>query len=75
VAVHDSKGLAAAIVKLANDPPLRARLAAAGRERVTRHFDFPRFVQSHKKLYEALQRGRRPADVPEIAVRAAASGH
>jgi glycosyltransferase involved in cell wall biosynthesis len=75
VAGRDSKGLAAAIVKLANDAPLRARLAAAGRERVAQNFDLPRFVQSHKKLYEALQSGRRPVDVPEIAVRPAAGSH
>lgn len=72
VAGRDIKGLAAAIVKLANDAPLRARLAGAARERVTQQFDFRRFVQNHHKLYAALQSGRRPVDVPEIAVHPAA---
>jgi len=43
--------LAEAIVRLADDAPLRARLGAAGRQRVRRHFTIERFIARHADLY------------------------
>lgn len=67
VPVRDIERLAAAIVRLAGDASLRARLGVAGRERATRHFGVERFVRDHQALYDALLGGRRPIDVPELA--------
>jgi len=65
---RDPASLAAAIVRLAGDPALRGRMGAAGRRRVHEEFDVDRFVRSHAALYAALQAGKRPADVLDIAV-------
>lgn len=63
---HDPAQLAAAIVRLAADPALRARMGGAGRTRVAARFGVPQFVLGHRKLYDALLAGKTPADVPEI---------
>lgn len=68
VPAHDSASLATALLRLADDADLRVRLGAAGRKRVTDMFSVERFVAGHRALYAALQAGRRPADVSEIAV-------
>lgn len=68
VAPRDSESLAAAVARLAQDAALRARMGAAGRRRVSEQFGVERFVRSHRALYDALRAGRRPGDVPEIAV-------
>jgi len=65
---RDPKGLADAIVRLAGDAALRARMGAAGRRRVHDEFGVERFVRNHASLYAALQAGKRPADVADIAV-------
>jgi glycosyltransferase involved in cell wall biosynthesis len=69
VPARDHESLAVAIVRLANDPILRARFGAAGRQRVVEHFGLQRFVQSHRELYDALRAGNQPADVPSVAIR------
>jgi glycosyltransferase involved in cell wall biosynthesis len=65
---RDSKALAEVIVRLARDASLRERLGTAGRERVTQRFGLEAFIGRHRSLYAALLAGRRPCDVPELAV-------
>jgi glycosyltransferase involved in cell wall biosynthesis len=65
---RDSKSLAAAIVRLANDASLRKRFGNAGRQRVASQFSAQRCVDSHYALYHALRAGKRPSDVPAIAI-------
>jgi len=65
---RDPKGLATAILRLAGHQALRARMGAAGRQRVHEQFGVDRFVRSHAALYAALEADKRPADVPDIAV-------
>ena len=50
--------LAAALRRLAGDPPLRARLGASARARVLREFTLERSVQCHLDLCERLAAGR-----------------
>jgi glycosyltransferase involved in cell wall biosynthesis len=47
----DPSALAAALQCLLDEPELRARLGAAGRARVERHFALDTFLQSHLDLY------------------------
>jgi len=65
---HDSESLAAAMVQLADDGALRARLGDAGRQRAIMQFGVQHFVESHRALYHALHAGRRPSDVPGVAI-------
>jgi glycosyltransferase involved in cell wall biosynthesis len=65
---RDSKALAEAIIRLANDASLRERLGTAGRRRVAQRFGLADFVGGHRSLYAALLAGRRPCDVPQLAV-------
>ncbi|CAM5745537.1 putative D-inositol 3-phosphate glycosyltransferase [Streptomyces afghaniensis 772] len=53
----DSEALAAGLVRLLGDPELRARLGAAGRERVLRHFTWARAAEGTVARYrEAIAR-------------------
>ncbi len=65
---RDSKSLAAAIVRLANDASLRKRFGNAGRQRVASQFSAQRCIDSHYALYHALRAGKRPSDVPAVAI-------
>ena len=49
-----SEALAAAINRLAADPDLRARFAAAGRARVEAHFSWEGIARTTLALYEKL---------------------
>ncbi len=55
----DVEGLADALVSLARDPSERARLAAIGRERAVRDFDWAATVDSYAALYARLIPGSR----------------
>ncbi|MFF5160009.1 glycosyltransferase family 4 protein [Streptomyces sp. NPDC000348] len=56
----DAGALAAALTRLLGDPELRARLGAAGRERVLRHFTWARAAQGTVARYrEAMARAGR----------------
>lgn len=56
----DAGALAAGLSRLLGDPDLRARLGAAGRERVLRHFTWARAAEGTVARYrEALARDRR----------------
>jgi glycosyltransferase involved in cell wall biosynthesis len=66
---RDGKTLAAAIVRLASDASLRACFGAAGRERVAAQFSVRRFIDGHFALYDVLRVGKRPSDVPTVAIR------
>jgi glycosyltransferase involved in cell wall biosynthesis len=68
VPARDTARLAAAIVRLANDPALRTRFGAAARQRAVDQFSVERFVQSHRRLYDALRAGRPVSDVPDVRV-------
>ncbi|MDQ0748086.1 glycosyltransferase involved in cell wall biosynthesis [Streptomyces africanus] len=55
----DSEALAAGLVRLLGDPELRARLGAAGRERVLRHFTWARAAEGTVARYrEAIARSQ-----------------
>ncbi|HEX7085343.1 MAG TPA: glycosyltransferase [Vicinamibacterales bacterium] len=51
---HDAEGLASAVQKLAADPALARRLAAAGRRRVERHFDRARQAERFTRVFTRL---------------------
>jgi glycosyltransferase involved in cell wall biosynthesis len=68
VPARDVRALSEAILRLADDQNLRAKYGHAGRKRVTEHFSLGRFVECHRKLYQALAAGSRPFDLPEIRV-------
>ena len=60
----DADALAAAILRLLADPPLRAALAAAGRQDVLNRFTIGRVARDVERLYDRLlaeAAGRRPA--------------
>jgi glycosyltransferase involved in cell wall biosynthesis len=50
----DSRALAAAIVELLKDSPLRARYGEAGRQRVAQHFGVDRLVEGTLETYRRL---------------------
>jgi len=54
-AVHD---LAAAMVKLATDPALRARMGQAARQRLKEHFSWDRKASLMMEIYEGVCRAR-----------------
>lgn len=49
---HDEGAMAAAIVRLLQDQPLRARFAAAGRQRAAEHFGVDRMVSETLGVYQ-----------------------
>ena len=55
----DPVALAQAVLRLLQDPPLAARLAQAGRERVERCFDQARMAEAYNALYARLLDRRR----------------
>jgi glycosyltransferase involved in cell wall biosynthesis len=59
----DPGALAKAVGRLVGDPRLRARLGAAGREYVAKHYDWTENAQQMASIYERLLSGR-PARQP-----------
>jgi rhamnosyl/mannosyltransferase len=57
---RDAPALAAALNRLLADPAARARLGAAGRERVQRVFTHTRMVAQIDAVYEAVLLGQKP---------------
>jgi glycosyltransferase involved in cell wall biosynthesis len=57
---EDVDALRAALLRLAADPALRARMGAAGRERVEREFTVDRVVKDYEALYSELTVSRTP---------------
>jgi glycosyltransferase involved in cell wall biosynthesis len=53
----DRDAFAQRIIELANDPALRARMGAVGRERITAHFTLARYCQEMIQVLEAAERG------------------
>ena len=51
VPVRDAEALAQALLRLMNDPALRERMGAAGRERAIREFDIRAVVAKHLAIY------------------------
>jgi glycosyltransferase involved in cell wall biosynthesis len=62
------KELAAAILRLANDPAARAAFGEAGRRRVQEHFSLTACVDKYEELYRGLLRGDVPQRIPGIAL-------
>lgn len=60
---HDPTALGEAILILANDPALRAKMGRAARERIERHFAIDRCLNHYENLYRDLESGRIPADI------------
>lgn len=56
---RDAAALAGGIVRLIDDPPLRARLGAEAR-RTSQQYDIAAFVRKMEQLYEILHRVSRP---------------
>jgi glycosyltransferase involved in cell wall biosynthesis len=54
VPVHDPQALAAAILRLAQEPGLRASFGEAGRRRVEQRFSLEACVDRYERLYRAL---------------------
>lgn len=73
VRLHDHAGLAAGIVRLAEDPGLRATTAQRAREVAVRSFDPERSVGSYLELYDRLA-GARPATASAATAAAAKDG-
>jgi glycosyltransferase involved in cell wall biosynthesis len=59
--VDDIAGLAAAVQLLLDDPGMRARMAAAGRQHVLGRYTLDRLVADHAALYDELLASRRAA--------------
>lgn len=59
VPAGDVEAMAAALVRMATDPPQAAALGRAGRTRVERQFSLPAMVQAYQGLYERLLADRR----------------
>jgi glycosyltransferase involved in cell wall biosynthesis len=60
--------LAAAIVRLANDPQSRAAFGEAGRLRVHERFSFAGCVDRYDRLYRGLLHGEAPQQIDGVAV-------
>jgi glycosyltransferase involved in cell wall biosynthesis len=58
VPAYDPPALAEALVELLEDPDLRARLGARGRERMERHFSLEAMVRAKESLYQDVARSR-----------------
>ncbi len=57
VTPEDSRALRDAIEKLLDDPPLRARMGAAGRKRMQSDFSIATMTARHLSLYESVLHG------------------
>jgi glycosyltransferase involved in cell wall biosynthesis len=66
VAPNDPGALAGAIARLLDDPPLRARLGAAGRQRVISRFTWQVTAAGTAACYEALLEGRPLPGAPVV---------
>lgn len=54
VPAHDAEGLAAALMRLVDDPALRERLGRAARRRAEEHFALGGWRRAHLELYRSL---------------------
>ncbi|MGH2687474.1 MAG: glycosyltransferase, partial [Actinomycetota bacterium] len=72
----DPRALAAAVVRLARSPELRARLGAAGRRTVEERFSVQAAVRRVEAVYdEELARAGVPASLPRAVPRAPSQPH
>jgi glycosyltransferase involved in cell wall biosynthesis len=74
VHAKDPKGLAAAILRLAKDPPLRHGLGDAARLRVEQRFSLNACVERYEKLYRAVVEATAPL-IGEILAEACFEPH
>ena len=58
VPAHDPHALAAALIRLINDPEQRAQMGQRGRARVAETFGVERMVDEYEQLLDAVVRGR-----------------
>jgi glycosyltransferase involved in cell wall biosynthesis len=61
VAPRDDRAMAAKIVRLLKDAPLRQRMGQAALQRAREHFTVERMVEGTAAVYESLVRGRQAA--------------
>jgi len=63
VAPGDTESLARALLELAQDPALRARMGAAGREHVVSRYSVERLIEDMDRLYRSLLAGQEPGEL------------
>jgi glycosyltransferase involved in cell wall biosynthesis len=66
VAPHDPARLADAILRLAIDPELRAKLGCSGRLRVEAQFSLERCIAGYDALYRHLAAGGQPGELAQL---------
>ena len=65
---HDPERLAAAIIRLADNPSLRTSFGSAARRRMAEHFALERSIEDYDTLYRALLTGAAPQDIRQVGV-------
>lgn len=68
VQARDPDRLAAAIVKLSNDPAARAAFGRSGQHRVRDCFSFGACIDRYERLYHGLLRGEAPRWIEGVAI-------
>jgi glycosyltransferase involved in cell wall biosynthesis len=68
VPAKNPAALAAALLRLLNNEPLRLRLASAARESVLANFDYARVLEHLKPLYQRSSQVVRPSQPPREAI-------
>ncbi len=63
VPIGDADGLAAALLKIVEDPALRKRFGQAGRQRIESEFSFANRLRRIEDLYDALVETIRPSSI------------
>ena len=69
---RDPASLSSAIRRLVTDPQLRARMGAAGRDRVATRFTLDACVDRYETLYRGLASGKGVGELPDVAFAATA---
>ena len=65
---RDPEHLAAAIIRLADNPSLRTSFGSAARCRMAEHFALERSIDDYDALYRALLTGAAPQDIRQVGV-------
>lgn len=65
---HAPDRLAEALIRLAGDDALRARMGAVGRDRAERHYALTACVDRYEALYLGLAAGRLPGAIPGVGI-------
>lgn len=68
VPAEDPGAISAAVIRLASDPELAAKLAERGRERVLREFGMKRVADDFERIASAITNNARPSSVVPVTV-------